>query len=110
MKMVFRGWGREVKTHEHEVAPVEYKGDYRVKQGRSLDWADPFTALGKVEDLSLSGSFLVEFEFDPRELRSWLQVYAKSEPAAALRLVSEANAEAVIALNHQGIEDGSRDT
>ena len=64
-----------------------------------MAWSGPFRALGKVNDLSLSGSFLVEFTFDEAELRNWLTEYVKAHPASAVRLLAHAQAEALIALN-----------
>lgn len=103
MKLVFRGWQRELKEHNHLVAPVDFKGgEYVAKsQNQPMTWNGPFSALGKVNNLSLSGAFLVEFEFQEKELQSWLEQYVKADPASALRLLAQAQAEALIALSRQ---------
>ena len=100
MKLNFRGWGREVKPHTHTVTPVKYSsGKYVPESGQPLTWNGPFNALGKVNHLSLSGAFLVEFTFEEQELRNWLTEYVKAHPASAVRLLAHAQAEALIALN-----------
>ena len=103
--MTFKGWKREVKEHAHNVTPVPQNGTYRSRRytpkavGGPLTWRDPLSALGKVNDLALTGTFLVEFTFEPQEIRNWLTEYVKGHPADALRLLAQAQAEAVIALN-----------
>lgn len=103
MKLSFRGWQREVTPHRHWVTPVKLEnGRYRTIEGeQSLAWAGPFSAFGKVNDLGLSGSFLVELEFEEKELRNWLAQYVKAAPASAVRLLAEMQAEAIIALSSQ---------
>jgi hypothetical protein len=106
MKVTFRGWEREVHAHNHVLKPVKHtsQGFVESKKG-SLSWHDGLSAYGKIERVSLTGSFLAEFEFDQAELRSWLLKFAESNPAEALRLMSEAQAEAIIALNSQVAEE-----
>lgn len=70
-----------------------------------MRWHEGLCAYGKVENLSLSGSFLIQFEFEQAELKSWLLRFAESNPAEALRLMSEAQAEAMIALAARATEE-----
>lgn len=99
MKVIFRGWGREVHRHSHIVKPVEStKQGFADNKKGPLRWHDGMVAYGKIEGVSLTGSFLVGFEFEQAELRSWLLNFAKSNPAETLRLTSEAQAEAIISL------------
>lgn len=100
MKITFRGWQREVTTHNHKVAPVEYKSfKYQAQQiDQPMTWSGPLRALGKLNNLGLSGNFLVEFNFEPEELKSWLEQYAKANPEEALRLISAVQTEAYIQL------------
>ena len=100
MKLLFRGWKREVTPHNHTVFPVEHaKNTYTAKTAESgVKWNGPFTALGQVKNLGLSGTFLVQFTFEPDELESWLQHYVKAEPEAAVRLLHKMQAEALINL------------
>jgi hypothetical protein len=85
MKLTFRGWQREVTPHSHSVIPVEFiKERYSSKgAGQPLTWNGPLSAFGKVTGLGLSGSFLVEFEFEAPELRNWLEQYVRGNPEAA---------------------------
>ncbi len=100
MKMNFRGWKREVTQHTHTVTSVKYiSSKYTPDPGQPLSWSGPFQALGKLNNISLSGSFLVEFTFEEQELRSWLAEYVKAHPASAVRMLAQAQAEALIALN-----------
>ena len=100
MKITFRGWQREVTAHIHKVAPVEHKSfKYQAQQiDQPVTWSGPLKALGKLNNLGLSGNFLVEFNFEPEELRSWLEQYAKAHPEEALRLISTIQTEAYIQL------------
>jgi hypothetical protein len=102
MNVHFRGWKREVKPHIHPVTPVKklLSGSYRTEgdESQPLNWRTPLQALGKVEDLALTGAFLVEFNFTEEELKNWLKKYVEAEPEAALRLLMKMQAEATIAL------------
>lgn len=98
MKLEFTGWSRTVFKHKHNVQPVSQKGGFRPEGDGPIKWHKPLCAAGKLDGLSLSGDFLVQIEFEEAELRSWLLAYSKGSPEAALRLISEAQAEAIIAL------------
>ena len=100
MKLKFRGWRREVKTHEHAITALKISGRTYTKLGSSepLRWNGPHKALGAIEGVGLTGDFLLEFEFNAQELENWIRSYIESEPTEALRLVSKLNAEAVIAV------------
>ncbi|RWU21329.1 hypothetical protein DM813_19280 [Pseudomonas alkylphenolica] len=99
MKLQFRGWNREVTVHQHDVAKVVRKGGLYHEQKGVVEWHGPMSASGKVEKLSLNGAFLVDFTFEEEELRNWLKALVEADPAAALRLSSEAQAAAIIALS-----------
>lgn len=101
MRLLFRGWRRELTTHVHPVTAVEHRnGKFSPKgEGEPLIWDDSLSAYGKVDGLALSGSFLIEFEFDEGELGNWLIKYSKKRPEAALRLIALAQAEATISLS-----------
>lgn len=100
MKIKLRGWEREVVQHEHSVKPVRHGSDgYQALKAGPLLWHDANSAYGKVDKLSLTGAFLVKFEFEDAELENWLIAHAKKNPADALRLVAKAQAEAIIALS-----------
>ena len=108
MKMVFRGWGREVVTHNHPVTPVvEGKKYTALTKSTTLDWNGPLSALGKVSKLQLTGSFLVELNFEADELKNWLKQYVKSHPEDSIRLLAEMQAEAIIELSKQQANTGS---
>lgn len=108
MKLGFRGWHREVFEHEHVVKPVTYKKQDNLfkpgKGGEPLIWDKAFRAYGKVDDLGLTGSFLVQIDFEESELRTWLTKYIRSKPQAATRLLAEMQGEANIALARQSAQ------
>lgn len=106
MKLLFRGWKREVTEHDHGVTPVTREGNKYTpgEPDDPLAWYSALVAYGKVSDLALNGSFLVEFSFDQEELRHWLRQFATSKPEAAVRLLSEMQAEAILALARQADE------
>ena len=103
MKLLFRGWGREVKEHNHEVIPVAYLNNayHPGETGDPLSWHSALNALGKVDGLVLSGSFLLKFSFEQEELRNWLRKFVQSKPEAAIRLLAEMQGEAILALAKQ---------
>ncbi len=100
MKITFRGWGREVYPHNHTAAPVKLRnGRYcNGKSGEPIKWKSATHALAKLTRLSLSGSFLLDMQFEPVELRSWLKQYVKEEPEDAARLLGEMQGEVMVAL------------
>lgn len=106
LKLQFRGWQREVNEHVHEVIPIILRRNrYSPQEKGPLEWHNGQLVYGKVENLSLSGNFLVEFHLDPAELGSWLTAYAKEKPEDALGIIAKAQAEAVIALACGAIQD-----
>ncbi len=102
MKLQFRGWRREVTVHPHSVFPVVYNAAADTYASGEADnpiaWSPASQEFGKVNDLALSGSFLVEFTFEQEELRNWLRQFVTSKPEAAIRLLSEMQGAASIAL------------
>jgi nitrogen regulatory protein PII-like uncharacterized protein len=100
VKMMFEAWGRMVMRHYHKVRPVKWVNNKYTpsEPDEPLVWVDSLKALGKVNDLGLTGDFLVEFKFELEELKNWLKEYVKAEPEAAIRLLAEMQAEAMIAL------------
>ena len=109
MKLIFNGWQRRVFTHNHEVTPRQWdKGRLRtLSSDAPLVWSNATTAHGVVHNLGLSGDFRVEFQFRKEELRNWFKVYAQSDPAAAIRLAAEIQADAMIELASSARAPGS---
>lgn len=100
MKMTFRGWRRELTAHKHNVAPVDFANNkYRAQAvDQAVTWNGALSALGKVTNLGLSGSFLVEFSFEKAELQSWLEKFAEAHPAEVLHMLAPIQANAIISL------------
>jgi hypothetical protein len=102
MKMTFKAWSRDDPEHHHTVRPVEkINNNYMLSHAEDnhIDWNGPFKAYGKIEDVKLGGNdYSVGFKFEKEELRNWLQKFVKAKPEAALRLLGEMQAEAMIAL------------
>ncbi len=100
MNMIFDGWARSVHIHKHPIKPLEkMKKGYTFKAPGPLTWQSPLIAVGKIENLKLSGDFMVHLQFEQEELRNWLISFSTAHPAEALRLVADAQAEAMIALS-----------
>lgn len=101
MKMELNGWSRSVTTHRPKVIPVDRAlrgiGAKKLKPG-PIKWHTPFCASACLEGLNLTGDFLLDVTFEEAELRSWLLAYAKGQPEQALRIIAEAQAEAIIAM------------
>lgn len=100
MKLLFKGWKREVRDHDHDVIPVKHlASSYEPGEvGDPIEWTDSLQAFGKLEGLALSGSFLVQFSLEQAELRNWLSKFVRAKPEAAVRLLAEMQGEAVLAL------------
>lgn len=104
LKITFRGWKREVKEHAREVRRVikDAKGDFTAgKKDDSLEWDDGFTAFGRLDDLALTGSFLVELNFSAEELKDWIRKYIADKPKEALKLLARMQAEAIIEVSNR---------
>ena len=98
MEIVLNGWRRAVVTHRHAVEVIDAKTGMLVKTRTALDWSSSSEARGKLNGVALNGDFDAYFRFERAELRNWLMVSAKEDPAAILRLLSEVQAEALIYL------------
>ena len=107
MKIKFRGWGREVYAHDHAAAPVSMRnGRYSSgKSGDPIEWESGTRGLAKLTRLGLTGNFLLDMEFEPAELRSWLTHYVKQEPEAAAHLLGEMQGMVMVALAHKAKAD-----
>jgi hypothetical protein len=106
MKLKFRGWSREVYPHSHDALPIKGGPGRRHpvgKAGEPLQWDNARTARARVNGLGLNGDFLVELEFEPEELKSWLSSYVKEHPEDAIRMLAPLQAEAVIALSSKKV-------
>lgn len=104
MKILFRGWRRELKPHERTVLPVDHDGaSYRLStKQKTLSFESSTRAFGKLTDLGLSGNFLITLTFEPQELHDWCAAYVKDRPDAALRLASKMLADAIGELTSRG--------
>ena len=102
MKISFYGWSRSVTgAHTHVITPVTYDGNTYIEddeEDQPLGWHTSQCAFGRIEDLSLNGAFLVKFEWDDIELKNWLKKFVAEKPEAAIGLLAEMQAEAVLAL------------
>jgi hypothetical protein len=101
MKLLFTGWKRQVKPHHHSVTPVRQtaSGNYAPSdKGQPITWTSPYQALGQVSKLALSGTFLVEFTFDMKDLRGWAEQLVQTDPIEAVRLFAELQAKALTVL------------
>jgi len=70
-----------------------------------VQWDDAKRVRGRVNGLGLSGDFLVELEFEPQELKSWLSAFVREHPDEAIRLLSGAQADAIITLSSKSLAD-----
>jgi len=97
MRLTFRGWKREVVVHNHDVMPVVYTstGYKSAGPGQPIYWSSPTHAVGRVNELGLSGDFLVDFEFHDDELVHWLRQKIKKDPLTTAKLLAKLQLEAV---------------
>lgn len=108
MRFLFRGWRREVLKHRHDVRPVRFNGRefLCVPGAESVVWHGGLKAYGKLDGVALNGDFLVEFEFDQKELENWILKFADEHPEQAIKILSNAHAEALIALHKRVVSPG----
>ncbi len=103
MRLKLAGWQRQTTVHDHKVTPVLKRGRrFFAEKDEPFRWIEGYKTRGRIADVALSGSFMVDFEFEPEDLHSWLIHLAKHDPQAALRLIGKAQAEAVISLAKAG--------
>lgn len=104
MQIEFRGWGREVTTHVHNFLPVTSKKNLLVteKAGAPMVWGPGHTAIGKIEKVSLTGSFLTTLKFEIKDVVAMLEAYAKEDPEGAIAVLSEIKTEAIINMIKKG--------
>jgi hypothetical protein len=101
MKLELRGWRRETTTHQHEVTPVTLKGKQYVPASDAtgpMSWNADYSTFGKVDGLSLSGSFLMKLDFEEKDLEAWLRKFVQADPERAIKLLSKMQAQAFINL------------
>jgi len=101
MRLVFRGQRRQVYVHRHPIKPGRYGGS----EDDTLKWVSSTEAVGRIQNVTLTGDFVVTFQFDKSELRNWLQVYVEENPTEGLRLLSELHTEAIIRVAGAEYED-----
>lgn len=104
MRLTFRGWKREVMVHRHDVVPVKRESQISytpLTNRKSMSWTEGTTAYGKVQNLALSGDFLIEFTFSEAELRNWLTRLFEVDPERANAIVNEVQAKAIRRLSRQ---------
>lgn len=106
MKIQFRGWRREVIQHDREVIPVTDApggGYMQSDEGEQLEWEKQwdgkFVTRGRLEQLGLSGDFIIKLEFSDEDLKGWLKHYVNKNPKDAIRLLAEMQAEAILNLH-----------
>jgi len=107
MKIMFRGWRREVVPHNRTAQPV-VRGGGKYTQGKSGDplvWDSANRTYARLEKLALNGSFLLQIDFDDADLRNWLKKFVAEKPEDALRLIGEMQVEALLALSGRGEPD-----
>ena len=99
MQLIFMGLKRSVYPHRHRVIPTPSKsGHEKGKTSEPLKWDSATSAKGKVEGLALSGNFSMRIEFEPEELRNWISAFIEERPEEAVKLLSEMQGEAIVAL------------
>lgn len=97
MKILFHGWRRVVKPHHHTVVPVSFDGRqyHSAASGALLKWHSAKSVYGRLDDLGLSGRFLVEMRFERDELENWIDQLISEDPAGALDLLTRMQGKAV---------------
>ena len=103
MELLFTGWKRIVHYHQRSVTPADSLARVLDRKSLNWNWPDRMTAYGKIEGLSLSGDYLVEFKTNKDELRSLLTSFFETDPVAAQKLISEVQLNAIKSLKKKKV-------
>lgn len=96
MKLIFRGWKRQVTVHSHDLEPVEEKqkkfitgktSTYSASEGSVVSY-------GKGNSFSLSGDFLVDVTLSNDEIKNYLYAMIEGDPIESIELLHMALAKA----------------
>jgi hypothetical protein len=91
-----------VNDHQHVLVPVKLVDrSFHAEKAGPIEWTGPWKAYGQINDVGLTGQFLVEIEFKNEEFRSWLTHYVREQPEDAIRLLDEKQTEAILALHRR---------
>lgn len=97
MKITFKRWESSAPGRTSTVQAVTTYGDSLNVQSGPVEWDSPNSAMGKVDALKLEGDYLLKFEFQKYELRSWLKQLIETDPEYSSQLLAEAHAALLIA-------------
>lgn len=97
MEITFKKWESSEPEATYTVQSIAVHGDTLNIQSGPVEWSDAKTALGKIDDLKLDGSYLASFQFQGHELRGWLKKFVIENPSYAVQLLAEAHGALLIA-------------
>lgn len=97
MKITFKRWESSEPAATHTVQAVAGYGDTLNIQTGPVEWIGQNSAIGKIDNIKLDGTYLLEFDFQENELRSWLKQFIAANPAYSVQLLTEAHAALLIA-------------
>lgn len=97
MKITFKPWESPGQAKTHTVQSVVSYGETLNVQSGPIEWSGQNSALGKIDEVNLKGTYLLDFEFQESELRSWLKNFIAENPAYSVQLLAEAHAALLIA-------------
>ncbi|MGF6558536.1 hypothetical protein ABIA48_004916 [Pseudomonas sp. S30_BP2TU TE3576] len=97
MKITCKRWESSEQAETLTVQAVAVYGDTLNIQNGPVEWNSQKSAIGKIDNIKLNGTYLLEFEFQESELRSWLKQFIAADPAYSVQLLAEAHAALLIA-------------
>ena len=96
MKITFQRWESSEPEETLPIRAVTSYGETLNVQNGPIEWSGPNSALGKIDDIKLDGTYLLKFDFQESELRSWLKNFITENPAYSVQLLAEAHAALLI--------------
>ena len=97
MKISFSKWETPDERITRSITAVVPYGETLIEQTGPVEWTSSTSAIGKIENLNVNGSFLMEFEFQENELRSWMRRFITENPEYSVQLLAEAHGLLLIA-------------
>ncbi|WP_338525995.1 hypothetical protein NUH87_11220 [Pseudomonas batumici] len=94
MKITFKRWE---PAAPHSVQAVAAYGDTLNIQTGPVEWIGQSSAIGKIDNIKLDGTYLLKSDFQENELRSWLKQLIAANPTYSVQLLAEAHAALLIA-------------
>lgn len=101
MKLTFRRWDTSENEETFPAQAISNYGETLNIQSGPIEWCGPNSAIGKIDGVTIDGSYLIRFDFEKAELRSWLKKFIIEDPEYSVQLLAEAHAALLISAENK---------